>query len=82
MPDLNILELKVLKTIFIFELSTLKFVKYESLTHTVNFGIRSAFSKGPGSAFPKGPENPLFEFIKHAPQISPTNANFTSKRYY
>ena len=26
-----------------------------SLTHTVDFGIGSAFSKGPGSAFPEGP---------------------------
>ena len=26
----------------------------ESLTHTVNFGIGSAFSKGPGSAFSEG----------------------------
>ena len=30
-----------------FEISTLKFIKNESLTHTVNFGIGSAFSKGP-----------------------------------
>ena len=35
------------KTIVIFEISTLKFVKNESLTHTVNFGIESAFSEGP-----------------------------------
>ena len=35
------------KTIVIFEISTLKFVKNESLTHTVNFGIGSAFSEGP-----------------------------------
>ena len=34
----------------IFEISTLKFVISESLTHTVNFGIGSAFSKGPWSA--------------------------------
>ena len=27
----------------------------ESLTHTVNFGIGSAFSKGPGSGFSEGP---------------------------
>ena len=26
-----------------------------SLTDTVNFGIRSAFSKGPGSVFSEGP---------------------------
>ena len=38
-----------------FEISTLKFVQNESLTHTVNFGIGSAFSKGLGSAFSEGP---------------------------
>ena len=31
-----------------FEISTLKFIKNESLTHAVNFGIGSAFSEGPG----------------------------------
>ena len=39
----------------IFEISTLKFVKNESLNHTVNFGIGSAFSKGPGTAFSQCP---------------------------
>ena len=43
------------KAIFTFQINTLKFVKNESLPHTVNFGIRSAFSKGSGSAFPEGP---------------------------
>ena len=33
------------KTIIIFEISTLEFVKNESLTHTVNFAIGSAFLK-------------------------------------
>ena len=37
------------------EISTLKFVKNESLTHTVNFCIGSAFSKGQGSTFSEGP---------------------------
>ena len=36
------------ETIIIFEISTLEFVKNESLTHTVNFAIGSAFSKGLG----------------------------------
>ena len=31
-----------------------KLVKNESLTHAVNFDIRSAFSKGSGSAFSEG----------------------------
>ena len=35
-----------------------------SLTDTVNFGIRSAFSEGPGSAFSEGPvpsSGPLYK---------------------
>ena len=39
------------KTIVLFEISTLKFVISESLTHTVSFGIESAFSTIPSSAF-------------------------------
>ena len=39
---------RILKTIVIFEISTLKFVKNGSLTQTVNFDVGSAFSKGPG----------------------------------
>ena len=40
-----------------FEISTFKFVKNESLTHTVNFGIKGLLflKKGPGSAFSEGP---------------------------
>ena len=38
----------------IFEISILKFDKNESLTHLVNFGTGSAFSKGSGSAFSEG----------------------------
>ena len=41
--------------IVIFEISTLKFVENEFLTHAVNFGIGSAFSKSPGSPFSEGP---------------------------
>ena len=48
MPYLSIFGLEFLKTIIIFEISTLKFVKNGSLTHTVNFDVGSAFSKGPG----------------------------------
>ena len=43
------------KTIVIFEINTLKFVKNDSLTHIGNFGIGSTFSKGAGSAFSEGP---------------------------
>ena len=51
MPYLSTFAQKFSKTIVIFEISTLEFVKNESLTQTVDFGIGSAFSKGPGSAF-------------------------------
>ena len=54
MPYLGILGLRFSKTRVIFEISTLKFVRNEFLTHTVNFGIRSAFSNGSGSAFSQG----------------------------
>ena len=53
---------RTLKTIVIFEISTLRLVKYESLTHRVNFDISSAFSKGPGIAFSVGPgPGPLYK---------------------
>ena len=56
------------KLIVIFEISTLKFVIIESLTHTVNYGIGSAFSKGPGSAFSEsrgsGP-GPLYKVCRN-----------------
>ena len=41
------------KAIVISEISTLKCLKNESLTHTVNFGIGSAFSKSPVLVFLK-----------------------------
>ena len=63
MPYLEIFGLEFQKTIVIFEISTLEFVKYESLTHTMNFGIGSAFSKGPGSAFSEGP-GPLYKVCR------------------
>ena len=55
MPYLGIFGVEFQKTIVIFEISTLKFVIHESLIHTVNFGIGSAFSKGLGSTFSEGP---------------------------
>ena len=39
------------KTIVIFEINTLKFLKNKFLTNTVSFGVGSAFSNGTGSAF-------------------------------
>ena len=44
-------ELEVKKTIVIFEIITLKFVKNKPLIHAADFGIGSTFSKSPGSAF-------------------------------
>ena len=43
--------LTFLRTIVLFEISSLDFVKHESLTDTMNFVLGSAFSKGLGSAF-------------------------------
>ena len=39
MPYLGFFGLELLKTIAIFEISTLEFNKHESLTHTVDFDI-------------------------------------------
>ena len=39
---------RIFKNTVIFEIRTVEFVKHESLTHTMNFGIGSAFSKGLG----------------------------------
>ena len=61
MPYLSIFGLKFQKGIVMSEISTLELVKNESLTHTMNFGIGSAFSKGLGSAFSEGPgPGPLY----------------------
>ena len=49
-PYLGIFGLEFWKTISVFEISTLKLVKNEFLTHT-----GSAFSKGRGAAFSEGP---------------------------
>ena len=55
MPYMGIFGLEFFKTIVIFEIIILEFVIYESLTHTMNFGMGFAFSKGPRSAFSEGP---------------------------
>ena len=55
MSYLGIFGLEFEKIIAIFEISTPEYLKNESLAHTVNFGIGSAFSKGPGSCFSEGP---------------------------
>ena len=48
------------KAIVISQISALEFLKNESLTHTVNFGISSAFSKGPWFSFLESP-GPLYK---------------------
>ena len=66
MPYMGIFGLEFFKTIVIFEITTLEFVIYESLTHTMNFGMGFAFSKGPRSAFSEGPGWVRVRFIKYA----------------
>ena len=62
MPYLGIFGLQFKKTIVIFEISTLTFVKTESLTHIVDFGIGSTFSKCLGLVFSEGPgPGPLYK---------------------
>ena len=62
---LGIFGLEFQKSIVIFEISALEFVKNESLTYTVNFGIGSAFSKGSRSAFSEGPgPGPLYKVCR------------------
>ena len=67
MPYLGILGLEFQKTIVTFEISTLEFAKNGSLTHTINFGIGSNFSKGQGSCFSEGPgpgPGPLYKLCR------------------
>ena len=67
MPFLGIFELEFENNTVIFEISTLKFVISESLSHIVDFSIGSAFSKGPGSACSEGPGPgpcPLFKVCR------------------
>ena len=59
MPYLGDFGLEIWKTIVIFEIST--------FTHTVNFGIGSAFPKGLGSSFFEGPgpgPGPLYKVCR------------------
>ena len=48
MPYLGTFGLEFEKAILISEISSLECLKNQSLTHTVNFGIGSPFSEGPG----------------------------------
>ena len=64
-------------------ISTLEFFKNESLTHTVNFCIGSAFSKGPWSGFSKGPgpgPRPLYK-VCHVESIQEAAKLSTDKQY-
>ena len=51
MSYFNVLRINLKKNSFIFDISTIVFVKYQFLTNTVNFGIRFAVTKGPESPF-------------------------------
>ena len=53
MPYFGIFQLEFQNTIVISEISNPEFLKNESLTHTVNFGIGSTFSRGLESGFSK-----------------------------
>ena len=53
MPYLGTFGLEFEKAIVTSEISTLKCLHNQSLTHTVNFGIESAFSKSPVLVFLK-----------------------------
>ena len=55
LPYLSIFELNFKKTIVMFDINTLKFVKNEFWTHRMNFGIESSFSKGPQCALFESP---------------------------
>ena len=59
--------LEVSKTIVIFEIRTLKFVKNEILTHALNFGIGSAFPKSSWFALPEGLARVWVRFIRYVP---------------
>ena len=58
------------KAVVISEISTFKFLKDESFTHTVDFDIGLAFSKGPASSFSEDP-GVLFKikFLTQIPKI-------------
>ena len=51
----GVFRLQFQKTLVVFEISTLKFVKNDFLINTMNFGIGFAFSNGLRSPFSEGP---------------------------
>ena len=55
--------------IVIFQIRIHRFVKFEFLTHTMNFYIGSTLSKGPGSAFSEGPGPSTIPLYKVCPNI-------------
>ena len=66
MPFWGIFGLEFQKTILIFEISTPKFAKNKSLTHTINFGIDSAYLKVRCPPFRKVQVRVRVRFIKYA----------------
>ena len=59
------------RTLTIFEISTLKLVKNESLTETVNFNVEPAFSKCQGSPSSEGPGSCPGPLYKVCPLATP-----------
>ena len=61
---------RILKNYYhvMFEISTLKFVVNEPLTHTVNFDLGAVFSKGPGSTICEGLDPGLGPLYKVCPK--------------
>ena len=79
---LVIFGLEFQKTVVIFEISTFKFVKTESLTHTVNFGIGTTFSKGPASPFSGGPGTGTGLLYKVCPFLQETLINIKTRHFH
>ena len=63
MPYLGVFGLELQKLLSYWKSAPSNLSKNESLTHTMNFGIGCAFSKGPGSAFSEGP-GPLYKVCR------------------
>ena len=79
---LVIFGLEFQKTVVIFEISTFKFVKTESLTHTVNFGIGTTFSKGPASPFSGGTGTGTGLLYKVCPFLQETLINIKTRHFH
>ena len=64
MPYSGIFRLNLSIAIVILKVTTLEHVRNNFLTHAVNFGKGSTFSKGLWSAFPQGLSSGFFNILK------------------